>query len=169
VLPADELVELPTRDRGASGEPLADARAELLHLRSVDAAAHVANPPLAPRRARRQRERPVVARGDRVDRHAHERRLDDRAPLERARQRTALELRHPRPQPDVHRRRVLRLQAADSGDRLRDWGGRGLEQPLAREHRAVELARAEDALDHRDRRGAARSITSRASCRRRGG
>jgi hypothetical protein len=69
--------------------------------------------------------------------------------LQRAGQRVAVELGHPRPQPDVHRRRVLRLQPADGVQRRRDRAARRLEQPLAREHRAVELALGEDALGHR--------------------
>ena len=55
----------------------------------------------------------------------------------------------PRPQPDVARRRVLRLEAADLLDRLGDGQRRALEQQLAGEERAVEVALGEDPLGHR--------------------
>jgi hypothetical protein len=69
-------------------------------------------PPRAPRGAHPIGERPVVARRDEVDRRAHQRRLHDRPALERAGQDGALEALHPRPEPDVHRGRVLRLDPA---------------------------------------------------------
>ncbi len=51
-----------------------------------------AQEPLALRFANRDGERPVVAARDDVDRLAHQRRLDDGAPLERASQIVAREL-----------------------------------------------------------------------------
>jgi hypothetical protein len=80
-----------------------------------------------------------------VDRRAHERALDDRALLERAGQRVALEALQTGPQADVHRRRVLRLESGDELQRARDRDARALEQQLAGEQRPVELAAAERA------------------------
>src|SRR5215211_2733246 len=54
--------------------------------------------------------------------------------------RAALEAGEPRPQSDVHRRRVLRLDAGDPLERRRQRQLAALEQQLAREQRAVELA-----------------------------
>ncbi len=141
---ADERVELVAPDRLAGlGEMITHARGELEHLRLIRAAAHAAQPQRAPRRAGAERERPEVGLGDEVDRDAHERRLDDRAPLERPRQLVALKpATYPRPQADVHRRRVLRLDRADRMENLADRAvlPERLEQALACEHRAVELA-----------------------------
>jgi hypothetical protein len=72
-----------------------------------------------------------------MDREAHQRALDDGAPLERAIERVALEPVEPRPQSDVHRRRVLRLDAADPLERLRQAVSLALEEELAREQCAV--------------------------------
>jgi hypothetical protein len=44
-----------------------------------------------------------------------------------------------RPEPDVHRRRILGLDAADPLERLRDRHSTALEQKLACEQRAVQL------------------------------
>ena len=52
----------------------------------------------------------------------------------------ALEALEPRPEPDVHRGRVLRLDPADPVEGLRDWRPRALEQQLAREQGTVQLA-----------------------------
>ena len=60
-----------------------------------------------------------------------------------------LEPLQPRPEPDVAGGRVLRLEPADLLDRARERHPRALEQQLAREQRAVELARREDALRQR--------------------
>ena len=75
-----------------------------------------------------------------MDREAHQRRLDDLAPLERPRQRVALEPGDPRPQPDVHRRRVLGLQGAHGVERVGESRLAALEQALAGEQGAIELA-----------------------------
>jgi hypothetical protein len=80
-----------------------------------------------------------------VDRHPHERRLDDRPSLERARKGVALEAVEPRPQPDVHRRRVLRLQPTDALQGTGQRHAQPLEQQLARQQGAVELAPGERA------------------------
>ena len=74
------------------------------------------------------------------------------AALEQAREVVALEAREARPQPDVHRRRVLRLQAAHALEHARRCEVAALEQQLAGEQRPVEVALAEDALRHRGQR-----------------
>jgi hypothetical protein len=81
-----------------------------------------------------------------MDRRAEQRSLDDRPSLERPRERVALEAVEPRPQPDVHRRRVLRLDTPDPPERLRQRVPGALEQQLAGEQRPVELLLAEGAL-----------------------
>ena len=105
-----------------------------------------ATPRGAPR-GRRSR-RPIVGGGDEVDGAAHQRRLDHLARLERARERVALEAGDPRPQPEVHRRRVLRLQPAHPLEHARGRQAGALQQPLAGEQRSIERAGGEDALSH---------------------
>ncbi len=109
-----------------------------------------AEPPRAPRLADRHGERPVVGLRHEVDRGAEQRRLDDRAPLESTRQRRPLEPVQPAPEADVHRRRVLRLDAADPLERSWDRRPTALEQQLPREQGSVQLKLREDAL-HRPR------------------
>ena len=106
-------------------------------------------------------ERPVVARRHEVDRAAHERRLNDRAPLERAVERVALEAVEARPEADVRVRRVLVLDAADPLERAWDREARSLEQQLPREQRAVQLALREDALRHGPRKPSAQRSDQR--------
>ena len=60
----------------------------------------------------RDHERPVVAARDDVDRVAHQRRLDEGTPFESTRHRLPLQAVDPRPEADIRRRRVLRLDAA---------------------------------------------------------
>jgi hypothetical protein len=84
-----------------------------------------------------------------VDCRAHERRLDDAAPLERPRQGVALEILEARPQADVTGRRVLHLEAADPLERARDRQAPALEQELPGEESAVQLALREHAPAHR--------------------
>jgi hypothetical protein len=74
-----------------------------------------------------------------VDRDAHERPLGDRAPLECVREVVALETCEPRPEADVHRRRVLGLDAADSLQSPWQWEIRALEQQLAGQQGSVEF------------------------------
>jgi hypothetical protein len=83
-----------------------------------------------------------------VDRVAHQRRLHEAAPLERAGQRAALEALHPRPEPDVGGGCVLRLDAADLLNGARQGQRPALEEELAGHQRAVQLAASEDALGH---------------------
>ncbi len=75
-----------------------------------------------------------------MDRLAHERGLDHRAPLERAGEVVAPEPLEARPEPDVGVRRVLILDAADPLERARNREARAFEKQLAREQRAVQLA-----------------------------
>jgi hypothetical protein len=75
-----------------------------------------------------------------VDRRAHQGCLHDAPALQRPRQRVALQALDARPQPDVHRRRVLRLQATHSFQRARQRGPRPLEEKLAREQGAVQIS-----------------------------
>jgi len=96
-------------------------------------------PPAPARVANRDGERPVIALGDQVDRRAHQRRLDDRPALERAGQRVTLQALHARPEPEVHRRRVLRLKAGNSLERSRNGQPRPIEQQLPGQQRAVQL------------------------------
>jgi hypothetical protein len=79
-----------------------------------------------------------------VDGRAHQRPLHDRPPLERPREGVALEPLDPTPQADVHRGRVLRLQAAHALERGGQAQRRPFEQQLAREQGAVELALGQD-------------------------
>lgn len=75
-----------------------------------------------------------------MDRHSHERPLNNRPFLQRAREVVALEALKPRPEADVHRRRVLRLQTGDALKRLGKRRSSPLEEELAGEQRAVEGA-----------------------------
>src|SRR5262249_44231418 len=89
------------------------------------------------------REGPVVPGGDEMDRSSHQRSLYDGAAVQRTGERGTLEGGEPRPQPDVHRGRVLRLDPADAFEGARDRKGRPLEQELPRQHRSVQLTRRE--------------------------
>jgi hypothetical protein len=89
-----------------------------------------------------------------MDRAPHERRLNDRAALERGGQRSALEPLEPRPQADVHRRRVLGLDPGDPLERPRQRHPAALEQQLAGEQRPVELPLGERAHGANHRRPA---------------
>ncbi len=94
---------------------------------------------------------PPVLRGDEVDGAPQERSLYDGAVGQGQGEVLTSEPLHPRPQSDVHRRRVLRLEPAHALEGAGDGGPRTLEQKLAREERAVELALREDALAHAKR------------------
>ncbi len=98
-----------------------------------------ADPPATPGVADGQRKRPVVARGDEVDGRAHQRPLRHRSPLERPRQPGALEALDPRPEPDVHRRGVLRLEAGHALERPGQGERFPPEEQLAGEQSAIQL------------------------------
>jgi hypothetical protein len=72
-------------------------------------------------------------------RRAHQGALDDRAALQGAIQLYSLESLHPRPETDVHRRRILRLQRAHPVEDLRQRRRDALQQHLACEQGPVEL------------------------------
>ena len=74
-----------------------------------------------------------------MDRRAHQGALDDRAPLQGAIQLFSLESLHPRPEADVHRGRILRLQRAHPVEDLRERRRDALQQHLASEQGSVEL------------------------------
>ena len=100
-------------------------------------------PPLAARRADARCEGPVVPRGDDVDRRAHERALHRVLALECSCEGVALEPVEHRPEPDVRRRRVLRLEPGDTLECPAERELRPGEQQLAREERPVEPPRRE--------------------------
>ena len=83
-----------------------------------------------------------------MDRRAHQRPLDDAAALERTGQLVALEAFDARPEADVHRRRVLRLDPADPVERLRNRRFRALEEQLPGQEGAIQLALGEHTLGH---------------------
>src|SRR6185436_7107011 len=85
---------------------------------------------------------------DDVDRAAHECGLDHGASFECTREVVALEPAEARPEPDVRVRRVLILDPGNTLERARDRHAHALEQELAREQRAVQLALGERALRH---------------------
>ena len=100
------------------------------------------------RLAHAERVAPVLAPRYDVDRRPHERRLDDGPLLEGLGQRRTTEAGEPGPQPDVARRRVLRLEPADLLDGVLERDRRAFEQQLAGEQRAVEGAAGQDAFGH---------------------
>ena len=87
-------------------------------------------------RAQQQR----VARGDEVDRPAHEHDPDGLAAFEERRQLVRVEVRQPRPELEVRRLDVLGLQADELLDRLQRGRAARLQQPLTCQQRAVERA-----------------------------
>ena len=94
--------------------------------------------------AARGRERPVVAGRDDVERAALQQRFHEAAACERRCQLLPLESLEPRPERQIWARCRLRLEAAEPLDRLHRADGLPLEQQLAGEQRAVELAPSED-------------------------
>src|SRR4051794_28663536 len=103
-----------------------------------------------------------------ADRAAHQRGLDDAAVLERAGEVGALEPLQARPQPDVHRGRVLRLQAGHLLEQARDGERLPLQQALPREEGSVECAWRQIERQRRLGRGRVRrggtSVVSTATC-----
>ena len=158
--PAEQLLDLlPAGSGPARGrrEPRAASRSSRARARRGASRSHqlaLARSSIA------ERERPVVAARDEVDRGPHQRRLDDRPPLERARECVALEPVQPRPQADVHRGRVLRLDPADPLERPRDRRPRPLQQVLAGEEGPVQVALRERTRLGRDRHGAEATLPS---------
>ena len=105
---------------------------------------------VVPRRhvAQRPPEHRVVARGDEMQRPAHHGRLHHLAAQDRALERIAREARHARPEPDVRRRRPLRLHPGEPLDRWQHADALALEQQLPRERRAVQLPQRQDSFGH---------------------
>ena len=85
-----------------------------------------------------------IARDD-MERAAHHSCLDHTPVDERARELLLAEPLEARPERDVRRRRVLRLHRHEPRDRFHDGHPPPLEQQLAREQRAVQLAQRQDA------------------------
>ena len=108
-----------------------------------------AQEPLALRLPDRDGEWPVVAPRHDVDRLAHQRGLDDRTSFEGAREIVTPKAFEARPEPDVRVRCVLILDAGEPLQRARDRETHTLEEELAGEQCAVQLALRESALRHR--------------------
>jgi hypothetical protein len=142
-----QLVELHAVP-DAAGELAAQLLADRVDV-ALHALAMRPPPPGLARRADAVGEEPVVPVRHDVDGGAHERALDRAPALEGTRQLGEGEPLEPRPQRDVGRRRVLRLQPADLLERACERQPRALKQKLAREERAVQVARGEDALRQR--------------------
>jgi len=107
----------------------------------VGAGALSSEPPLSADVSDSFRKRPVVARRDEVDSSPHQRALNDRRLLERTRQVVAFEAFEPGPQPDVHRRCVLRLQTGHALEHSGQGRFASLQQLLAPEDRPVQGTR----------------------------
>jgi hypothetical protein len=80
-----------------------------------------------------------------MERRAHQRRLDDRPVVEGTDELIDAEAGEARPEGDVRPVRVLRLEAGQPADDLRDLAPMPLQQALAGERRAVQGARRDDA------------------------
>ena len=91
-------------------------------------------------RLRERVEREAVARGDEVDRRAHQLRPHRARVAISVAQLARVEALEPRPQRDVRVRRLLRLHARRAARSSRARRRRPLQQPLAGEQRAVERA-----------------------------
>jgi hypothetical protein len=127
------------RDRtiGQVGPHLVGQAFDLVHGRLT---LRRAGEPLAEYRTGDQRKWPVVIARHQVDRPAQQCPLHYGALRERGGQLVAVELAHARPQADIHRRRVLRLNATHLFQDARDRQAERLEQPLPGQQSAVELA-----------------------------
>jgi hypothetical protein len=132
----EDAVQLGLRQRAVREvrPGLADSRLDLPPIGLVGF-----DPLLAPPAPDPDDERPVVALGDEMDRRPHQRPLDDGLPAQRAGELVPLEALEPRPEPDVRRGRVLRLDPADPFQRAGQRRLRPLEQELPREQRPVQL------------------------------
>ena len=89
--------------------------------------------------------REVVLRAHEVERRAHERRLHDAPASDGAHEVIGAEALDARPEPEVRRRRPLRLEPSRPLERLRHRERSTCEQELARERRPVELAKRQQA------------------------
>src|SRR5882672_10962814 len=84
-------------------------------------------------------EQGIVVTGDHVDRGPHQGPLNDAATLEGLRQLVALEPGDTRPEPDVSRGRILRLQTTHALECPRERKVDALEQQLPPQERPVQL------------------------------
>jgi hypothetical protein len=142
---ADDRLDVSSAQHSVA-QPALQALRGFSHLACRRSAFVRLQPPLPPGVPDGERERPVVTGGDEVDRLAHERSLHDRLSFERPIEVVALEAREPRPQADVHRWRILRLEPAHP---LEHSGNRRLlspEKQLSREQRSIQLAPGERSL-----------------------
>ena len=87
-----------------------------------------------------------------VDRRAQQRRLDHLAALQQTDQFFAIEVRDAGPEPDVHRRCVLRLEPTHPLKRGGDVERHPVQQQLAREQRPMQIAPGENPLQTRNGR-----------------
>ena len=96
----------------------------------------------------------AVARGDDVQRPAHERDPHDEPALDEAREVVGMEVLEARPQPVVGPVGVLRLQPDEVLERVGDAQGLTPQQELTFEERTIERSRSQDCplLDMRARR-----------------
>src|SRR5258706_1685891 len=145
--------------RRAPGEELRDVRPDLLArargLRGEAEDARVHRPEIFEHRATRwtpraepsvqrgQRVRRVLARRHEVEGRAHERGLDQIAPVDRLAKPLVREAGEARPQCNVWGRRPLRLESAEAFDRVNDVELLAREQHLPREKGAVQLTKGE--------------------------
>ncbi len=98
------------------------------------------------RRAERGAEEEIILGGEEVDRRAHQRGADDRAPFEQGGEVGAAKIAQACPEADVGWVGDLGLQAGQARDcRLGGEGG-AVEQQLAGEGRAAQFAAGQDAL-----------------------
>src|SRR5438067_9426462 len=98
------------------------------------------HPPLLPRLPNGRREWPVVRGRNEVDRRAQQRALHDRPLLQCRVEVGPRKTVHPRPQSDVHRRRVLRLEPAHLLEHRGDRQPRWPQQELAVQQGEAQLA-----------------------------
>jgi hypothetical protein len=80
-----------------------------------------------------------------MERRAHQSRLDDRPVVKRTDEILDSEVGEARPEGDVRPVGVLRLEAGQTADDLRDLAPMPLQQALAGERRTVQGARRDDA------------------------
>ena len=128
-------------DPGHGGEGQ-QVRQERLRVRDGDALPRepsVVEPSRPQRRLHRLVEGRVVIGGDRVERDAHELRLDHRLVGEGGVEVARIEAGDPIPERDVRRSGFLRLHGDDPADRLHDIDRLAPQQQLAGEGRTVEL------------------------------
>src|SRR5262252_170519 len=111
-----------------------------LHVQALELVPLDPEPPLAPALPETRREQREVIRRNRVDRASHEGRLDGAPLLQRLRQGVPAKVPQARPEPDVRRGRVLRLQPGEALEGRGERNRRALEQKLTSQQCPVEVA-----------------------------